>query len=252
MNKAAFAAHVGRCRASTDAAASAANAADLFLAAAALAGDQAAAEELTRTCWPVAKKYLRRLGLSAAELDDVGQELWKALLMGGEGGEPKLAIYSGRGPLSGFVGITAQRIAMLRLRRDDAGSRAAVRAAAEVEAFAADAELALMKDIYRESFQEVISDVLSSLDDRARMVLRMYIVDGVSIERIAQTYQVGHSTVSRWLEKTRREVADQTRGRLVERLRLSGDEFDSLWRLVVSQLDVSVSRLLGEKGRTPA
>jgi RNA polymerase sigma-70 factor (ECF subfamily) len=245
LDGATFAAHLGRCGAEAGAETTGAHAADLFLAAAALAGGAAAVARLRQSCWPAALAYLRRLGVSSAELDDVAQEMWNALLVGADGGAPKLAGYSGRGALAAFVGITAQRIAMTRFRHDDAGARAARRAAAEMQALAGDAELALIKESYRECFQQALCDALGALDDRARMLLRLHLVDGVSVERIGKAYGVGQSTASRWLAKGRDQVARETRRMLTAQLRLSDSDFDSLWGLMLSHLDVSLSRVLG-------
>jgi RNA polymerase sigma-70 factor len=216
---------------------------DMFLAAAALTGQAAAVSELTRSCWPVALRYLRRVAAAPADLEDIGQELWEVLLVGAEAGGPKLANYSGRGPLAAFVGITAQRIAIMRFRRNDAAARA-VRAAAEVEALTLDPELAIIKERFRPHFQDALGQAMQRLDDRTRMVLSMHVVDRVTIERIAQAYSVCQSTVSRWLEKARQRVARETYRELARRLQLSESDFDAIRKLVLSQLHMSMSGLL--------
>jgi len=243
LDQASFALHVERCGADSLDAAAETHAGDLFLAAAALTAHPGAVAELTGRCWPVALRYLRRVAAAPGELDDISQELWKSLLVGADAGGPKLANYSGRGPLAAFVGITAQRIAIVRFRRNDAAARA-VRAAAEVEALTLDPELAIFKERFREDFQEAVERVLRGLDDRTRMLLSMHVVDRVTIARIAQAYGVRQSTVSRWLEKARQLVARETHRELARRLRLSQSDFDGIRRLVLSQLDMSISGLL--------
>ncbi len=216
---------------------------DLSLAATALTGDPRAVRNLTRHCWPVVVRYLRRFAISAAELDDVGQELWKSLLVRTDSGPAKLASYSGRGPLGAFVGITAQRIVIMRQRRAGTTTRA-VRAAAEIDGLIVDAEMALLKERYRAHFVEAVGDALRGLDDRTRMVLRMHLLDLVSLERIAQAYKVRQSSVSRWLEDARGQIAKETRRTLRKRLQLSESDFDSIRRLVMSQLDISIAQFL--------
>ena len=52
------------------------------------------------------------------------------------------------------------------------------------------------------------------------------------------------STVSRWVSAAVQEVGDDTRRRLRERLALSADSAESVARMVGSQLELSLSRLL--------
>ena len=53
------------------------------------------------------------------------------------------------------------------------------------------------------------------------------------------------STASRWVSAAVKEVGDETRRRLRERLGLSADSAESVARMVGSQLELSLSRLLG-------
>jgi hypothetical protein len=72
----------------------------------------------------------------------------------------------------------------------------------------------------------------------------MHIVDGLTFDSIAKVYGVTQPTVSRWVARARDIVLTEMRRLLREQLRLPESEFDSLAGLVVSQLDVSVSRVL--------
>ncbi|HET6149747.1 MAG TPA: hypothetical protein VFH68_19570 [Polyangia bacterium] len=108
-----FASHLGRCGAPIDTASPASiHAEDLFLAAAALFGDAAAVSKLRRAHRPVLASYLRPIDGSPAFFVEVEQRLWDAMLVGAAGG-PKLASYSGQSALAGWVGIAAQRIALV-------------------------------------------------------------------------------------------------------------------------------------------
>jgi RNA polymerase sigma-70 factor (ECF subfamily) len=239
-----FAAHLALCGAPVDDSIDAPRAADLYLACAALEADPAAISALERQCWPVVLRYLRPLRRSKAIVDDLRQELWDSLLVTRPGTPAKLVTYSGRGPLAHFVGITAQRLALMQFRRDDARARVADRAAREMSGMAADAELVFVKSRYRGAFREALSGALEVLDDRSRLILRMHLVDGLTFDRIARAYNVSQSTISRWMADVRSSVVNEARARLGERLGVSETDFDSLWKLVASQLDLSVSRLL--------
>jgi len=239
-----FAAHLALCGAPLDDSIDAQRAADLYLACAALEADAAAISALERRCWPVVLRYLRPFRRSKAVVEDVRQELWDSLLITRPGTPPKLVTYSGRGPLAHFVGITAQRLALMQMRRDDARARVADRVAREMSVLTADAELAFIKSNYRGAVREALSGALEVLDDRSRLILRMHLVDGLSFDRIARSYNVSQSTISRWMANARSSIVSGARTRLGERLGVSERDFESLWKLVASQLDISVSRLL--------
>jgi RNA polymerase sigma-70 factor (ECF subfamily) len=218
---------------------------DLFLACAALSGNQTALAKLRLISLSPIRSYLRRIDLPASSVDDVAQELWSLLLEGGPDRIPKLARYSGTGSLRSFIGVSARRLALMRCRHEAVVARAGARLATEVNALADDVELDFIKAEYRDAFRRAIEDALAGLDQRSRMVLRMRIVDDLTVDAIARTYAVAQSSVSRWIEKARAQVVSETRRLLCERLLLSGAEFDSLWRLVASQLEISVSDVLG-------
>lgn len=239
-----FAAHLGRCGALVDPAGPApVHVQDLYLAAAALQGDEAAVGKLRRIHRPVLAGYLRTMNTSTAFLDEVEQRLWDMALVGDK---PKLATYSGQGALAGWVGIAAHRIALMIHRHEAIEERAVDAAAgqAELDALAADPELAFIKGKLREKFRGALGAALTSLEDRERMIYKMHILDGLTVEAVAKVYGVSHSTVSRWLAKAREAVIRETKRLLRADTQLSPAEFESLAGLVVSQLDLSVSRLL--------
>ena len=239
-----FGTHIAGCNTPLADRGSALPAGDLFLACAALTGDQKAISKLRQLSLSPIRSYLRRVELPASTLDDITQELWNVLFAGGTDRVPRLARYSGTGSLRSFIGVTARRLALMRCRRESVAARAVARAAAEVNALADDIELGFIKEQYRDDFRCAIEDALRGLDDRLRMILRMRVVDDLTVDGIARTYGVVQSTVSRWLDKARDQVVSETRRLVCERLALSGLEFDSLWRLVASQLEVSVSGIL--------
>jgi RNA polymerase sigma-70 factor (ECF subfamily) len=243
---AAFAAHLARCDAPVSASPGAAHlhAGDLFLVSAALAGNAQAVGALRRDHRPVLARYLRSIDSSPAFLDEVEQRTWALLLVGNGRRLPSLNSYSGRGPLAGFVGISAQRLALLMLRQRGVEARAVERLATLAADGIADAELAFMKEQYRDAFEQSIREALQELDDRARVIFRLHVVDGLTVDRIAKAYGVSQSTVSRWLAAARQRVLVAARRLLRQRLDLPESEFDSVARLLASQIDVSLSGLL--------
>jgi len=217
---------------------------DLFLACAALSGNRTAAWKLRKIALSSIHSYLRRIDLPANSVDDIAEELWGILFEAGADRVPRLARYSGTGSLRSFIGVTARRLALMRCRHEQVVARAGLRLASEVSALAEDVELNFIAAEYRDSFRQAIESALAGLDQRSRMVLRMRVVENLTVDAIARAYRVAQASISRWLEKARNQVVSETRRLLCERLLLSGAEFDSLWRLVANQLEISVSGVL--------
>jgi RNA polymerase sigma-70 factor (ECF subfamily) len=239
----AFIAHLARCGAPVTAEAARIFAEDLFIAFASLQGDASAIAALRALQRPVLAGYLRRIDGSKPFVDDIEQRMWDGALVGTAEAPPKLATYAGGGPLAGWLGISAQRLALMLLRHEGAEGRAHKGAAAEVGRVAVDPELAFVKGQLRDSFQTAVSKALESLGDRERMIYRMHLIDGLALDRIAKVYGVSQSTVSRWLTGARETVMTEAQ-RLLHERGLSPKDFESVAGLMVSQLDLSVSRIL--------
>jgi RNA polymerase sigma-70 factor, ECF subfamily len=240
-----FVAHLARCGAPVAAGPEAVFAEDLFAACACLQGDAATVASTRAAHRNVLAGYLRRIDGSMAFVDEVEQRLWDSVLVGTIDAPPKLASYSGQGPLAGWLGIAAQRIAIMMRRHEGAEERAHGAAAAEANRVALDPELAFMKGHFREQFQTAITQALGVLDDRARMIYRLHLIDGLSVDRIGKMYQVSQSTVSRWLAAARERVIAEAQRILRDDMQISASDFESMAGLMVSQLDLSVSRILG-------
>jgi RNA polymerase sigma-70 factor, ECF subfamily len=123
LDEGVFVAHLASCGAPIADDLSALHVEDLYLAAACLAGNEVALTRLRALGRPFIVRYLRRIGNASAILEDVEQRLWDAILVGALKG-PKLATYSGRGSLGSWIGVSAQRIALMVLRHERAETRA--------------------------------------------------------------------------------------------------------------------------------
>ncbi|RKH20055.1 sigma-70 family RNA polymerase sigma factor [Corallococcus sp. CA047B] len=196
--------------------------------------------------------YLREVGAfvsgvdrSPAFVDEVRQHLREKLFTGSE---PKIAEFTGSGALGGWVRVAALRIA-LNLKRSEA--RAESTAREPIESAMGDdlgPELNHLRSRYREAFAEAVRAALGQLTDRDRTLLRLYHVESLSLDAIAALYRVHLSTVSRWLSRAREQVAESTTRHLCERLGVGASSVDSIAALVVSQVDLSLTRLLGTGG----
>ena len=219
---------------------------DLFLAAACLLGNPAALAHLEREVLRPVRAYVASIDPSPEFADDVRQAL-RVRLLGGAGQPAALASYRGESALGGWVRVAALRLA-LNLKRGE-------RALASVERRAQDPlpgklapELAHLQARYREPFARALETALQDLDDRDRTLLRLYHAEELPLEQIGALYRVHLSTVSRWLTRARQALADRTLEILRERLEIGASDAESIARLVMSQLDLSLLRLLRKPG----
>jgi hypothetical protein len=64
---------------------------------------------------------------------------------------------------------------------------------------------------------------------------------------MAGLYGVAPRTVYHWIAEARRSILQDVRTRLADRLAITPAEFENLFALVQSQLDVSLHRFLGAR-----
>jgi RNA polymerase sigma-70 factor (ECF subfamily) len=217
--------------------------ADLYLACACLQRETHALQALEDHYLASLGPALRSIDPSPAFADEVKQILREKLLVPKDSTPPRLASYSGEGPLLAWLRVAGLRVA-LSLRRGKGHPASAGDGLLETPDTAPDPEMALVKEKYGAEFRAALEGAFGELSSRASSVLRFYYVDGLRLEQIAVVYGVNPSSVSRWLSAARESLLVETRRRLAERLHLSGAELDSLTGLVQSRLSLSLSAIL--------
>ena len=185
-------------------------------------------------------EFVRRIDSGAAFAQEVQQILRERLLAGPE---PKLMTFAGRGSLEGWVRVSATRAALELCRQRKRLSREET---APAQVLLDDPELDHIKRRYSAEFGAAFKQALEGLGDRDRTVLSLYLLDGLNIDRIGRLFEVHRATVARWLSGAREQLYQDTHEHLARELALSDTEFQSIARLVQSQLDVSVRRILRE------
>lgn len=217
--------------------------ADLYLCAAAAAGDGEAVRIFEAEHWPELEPPLARLRMTSAEHDDLRQRLFEDLLVARADRRPKIAEYSGMGDLRGWLKVTAVRLGLKVLRgreqHEDADELLEKRAAE-----GGDPELLLMKAEYRPVFKQAFQRALDSLPDRDRLVLKQHLLDGLSIDVLGDLHGVHRATAARWLSAARETLVERTRRDLMQAAHISARECDSVMQLVRSQLDATIRRRL--------
>jgi RNA polymerase sigma-70 factor (ECF subfamily) len=217
--------------------------ADLVLACGLAAQRPAAVAAFTATYDPHIRAIIGRTVSDTTAREEAYQLLLAHLLVPSTGAPPRIAAYRGHGELLAFVRVIAVRVAIGLVRKqrpaeDDDGELA------ELPAAGADPELVYLKELYRGEFRDSFRAAVAALDKRDRTLLRYHLIDGLSIDKLAGIYHVHRATAARQLADARANLVQLTHRELAARLRIPPDELASVLRLIESQVDVSVRRLL--------
>lgn len=217
---------------------------DLFLACACLAGTEGAAAAFSARHGATIRGTIARI-VRGADNGEVEQRLVAGLLVASVAGPARIGSYAGKAPLDRWLGVAAQRAALMWLRENRTEARARDGAAAEpAPGGHTHPEMAYLKDRYRSDFEGALKDSLARLPERQRTLLRLHLVNGVSVEKIGQMFAVSQPTASRWLAAARETLLDDIKATLGNRLGASSQELASLAGMVASRLDLSLSMLL--------
>ena len=154
--------------------------------------------------------------------------------------------YSGRGALAVWLKVVAVRAAQ-KLRRGAGNHEGTSEELAAMPAPEADPELRFMKLQHRHHFKACFQGALEALGAREKSVLRMSLVEGLSIDDIGRVYDVHRATAARWLTTARETLVSDCRARLAGQLKVKEEELDELMGAVRSNLSISLGVGLSSK-----
>jgi RNA polymerase sigma-70 factor (ECF subfamily) len=224
-----------------DAAASALHHGDFYLARACARRKIGAIAAFERVFLSQVPKYLGRMRPTAGFVEEVQQRLREKLFVGPP---PKIGEYSGHGPLGAWVRVAALRTAIdLKRKRGELDSPV-LTAEHLADTQMQSVDIAYLKSEYRHQVAAAFREGLERLSGKQRNLLRLHLLDELTLEQIAGLFSVGQSTVFRWLQAAREELVDHARLILRQRIGVTAEEFESLVQLVRSQLDLSLSQIL--------
>jgi len=221
----------------------------LYIACGCQLGDPRAVTAFRDRYLPVIERALGSIELPRATREDAAQTIFQKLFLGDHESRPKICHYAGEGELETWLRVVATRHAIDLARRERAGRRNLDEESQLLDLAAAcdDPELRLLKERYRVEFKEAFEAAFATLDREERNLLRYQVLEGLSIDEIGLLYQIHRATAARRLARVRERLLEQTREILLARLRLQPEasEFESILRLIQSELQVSIVRLLG-------
>ena len=224
--------------------ASAAHAADFYLAHACALGDPAALAAFDEHFLSRVPTFLARLNPGATLIEEVKQLLRVDLLLAAPDKPPRIGDYSGRGSLSGWVRVIAVRF--LHRQRRRLGDRALSDdvMVAQLVGGEPSPEVQLLKARHGRELAAAIKLAVVALPASERLLLKQHVIEGLTIDDLAGFYQVHRATVARRLVRLKEQLFDEATAALKRQLALDSAELDSLCRAVRSQLDLSLEGVL--------
>lgn len=200
---------------------------DLCLIAACERGDQQAWSDLVTQFGATVRSAARSASSNEDAAEDLAQSIWAELhgLRGREDGRPqgKIAYYSGRGSLGGWLRAVVGQLAvdhhrktsrLIQTEMDADFDRLARESHQGEEAFSAaqaspDPESALSDRRASNDVEEALAQALGELAPDDRLLVKLYYFDGLRLREAGAVLGVHEATASRRLTRVQAEVRER-------------------------------------------
>jgi RNA polymerase sigma-70 factor len=203
---------------------------DVFLAMGCSRQDKIAWEYFADEYLPLLRRFSTQACSDSGEGEDLAQEIIFKMLKEGN----RLAGYNGRGSLAGWLRTAVAHAAIDRFRRarrlvslEDVSQRDAL-----TDRVPPDENKAFLDSRWEPVVSNAVNESMSRLAARDRLVLGLYYLRGVSLLAIGRQFRIHEATVSRWLDKLRRNIRKQVEIDLRKKHGLRTSEIHSLWQTI--------------------
>jgi RNA polymerase sigma-70 factor, ECF subfamily len=217
--------------------------ADLYLALGCGRNDPEALRVLEESFLPGLHTHLSRSGFDQTFREDVLQQLLLHLCTGDK---PRILTYAARATLAAWLRVVTLRFAInMKQGGQDAPKNGHDLGLSCLVSDDANPELRLAIESARPLFQTALTQAMSKLSDRDTTLLRLFFLDGVTIDGVGQLYGVHRATAARWIAEIRQRILENIKRVLTQEFGVNASEFESFAFLVRSQLHLSLRRVLG-------
>jgi RNA polymerase sigma-70 factor, ECF subfamily len=220
--------------------------ADLCLAFMAGEGHTAATAELEQIIRKHCAGWIRATG---SDPNDVMQQALSRLLVPEEGAARRILEYRGMAPLSSFLRIICTRMAISIARKTLQESNLSL--SYEVVAPGNDLELDALRARYREPFTVAMREALRALSPRNKTLLKLHFAKGVQVAALATMYNIHRVSMSRWIAEAKEELFTATKEGFKAEVHVTDSEFQSVLRVMRSELDLRLSTLREDEIPSP-
>lgn len=248
----AFARHLGsvtRTESDVVAALAAVRPADFYIAAACVFRAPGAEHAFAKKYLGNVPSYVARIDPSPAFADEVTQELGARLFAPEPGGSAKIALYTGRGQIEGFLRSTAGNIAK-NMKRAPVMDHLDTTKQNREPARDLDPEVLLLKKRFAAEFEQAFTATVAQLTSDERKVLKLHYLNGLSIDDVGTACNVSRATAARWLAAARTRIVQLTYKSFATAAGPSSASPQSMLALIKSELGASVAKSF-ESERSP-
>jgi RNA polymerase sigma-70 factor (ECF subfamily) len=144
--------------------------------------------------------------------------------------------------LKGYLRVVAVNL----LNRQQADRLEASDGALVAAADGRDWEAHVVRVDQQQQFREAFQRAVSALTSRQRTLLRLNLLDALSIDELAPIYGVSRATAARWLADAKAALEQETRKQVGLALKLEAQEVERLLVSAQQGFQLSLSRALRE------
>ena len=196
---------------------------DLCLIVACERGDERAWEDLVANFDSTVKSAARKISSNNEDAEDLASSIWAELYglrTDADGNKKsKLAYYSGRGSLAGWLRAVVSQLAVDQFRKqakfvqieedrefENLASEAADNNGDALSAHTDNPEEAFAKNAAASDVSEALSSAIAELEAEDRLILKLYYFDDLKLKDIAATFGYHEATASRKLTRVQAEI----------------------------------------------
>lgn len=236
---------------------------DLCLIIACERNDEGAWSDLVERFTPIVRSAARSATANEDAAEDLAQSIWAELygLRGGKDGQrsSKLAYYSGRGSLAGWLRAVVAQLAVDTYRKqsrfvqteEDADlDRLARNMPSLSESHAATAssllnpEQVIANRLAGSDMQEALNRAVKELDAEDRLLVKLYYFDGLRLREAGVVLGVHEATASRRLMRIHGDLKKRVRHILMEEFSWTESETERSFTEIGQHLDADLEALV--------
>lgn len=237
---------------------------DLCLIVACERGDEKAWNELVERFTPTVRSAARSASSNEDAAEDLAQSIWAELygLRTRKDGRPasKLAYYSGRGSLAGWLRAVVGQLAVDSFRKqaklvqteedadlDRLAQEAHVVGGQPVLAGVQNPEESMSNRFARTAMQQALSQSVQELNAEDRLLVKLYYFDDLRLREAGAVLGVHEATASRRLTRIQTDLRKRVSDILVGERGWTKAETERSFAEVGQHLDTDVEALLGQR-----
>lgn len=223
---------------------------DLCLVLACERGDADAWDELVKNYDSTVKSAARKISSNSEDAEDLASSIW-AELYGLREGKSKLAYYSGRGSLGGWLRAVVAQLAVDQYRKisrfvqieEDREFENLAAESAEIAGNAHDPEELLADKSMQQDVAEALKTAIDSLESEDRLIMKLYYFDELKLKDIGTAFGFHEATASRKLVRIQNEIRKAAEKSLRDKHGWSAGEVSKYLAETAAKLGISVETM---------